>query len=380
MDPAILNSHELLDGHALCYGPAVLRGYKLMFSAQRVQGNNGLPIVAIVPSMDPDAEVWGVVYRVPRSLTARRGEQSSLLDTIHAAVTPQNLFKGVQVAVHETCRNREISAVAYIATNLGDQELQLVSPAEVNVEAPFVEHLTTIARGHQLPQSYISQYSANQSVLLGDRVTKHDAPVISNLTKDFPTIPSTRIPPSVLPKTSPGESESLKVLSRQDEQNTDPLPTVKEGLHSKDTGVQKLPIPVQKNWSLVIFSIYLAVLLLIVLVFAVLQGMGFGQDILTNNFTPLEVPWLVVMYGLLGGCVSSLLSLGHLRTPHPPLFIVITWFVRPYIGAVLAIFAYILLTSGLFIAGQNVERHMTFFWLVGALAGFSEGWLFFRRS
>jgi hypothetical protein len=30
--------------------------------------------------------------------------------------------------------------------------------------------------------------------------------------------------------------------------------------------------------------------------------------------------------------------------------------------------------------GQDVEKHLTFFWLVGALAGFSEGWLFFRHS
>jgi len=116
------------------------------------------------------------------------------------------------------------------------------------------------------------------------------------------------------------------------------------------------------------------------LTFAVLQGMGFGQSVLTDNFTPLGVPWLVIMYGLLGGCVSSLTTLGHLRTPHPPLFVVITWFARPYIGAVLAIFAYILLTSGLFIVGQSVQRHMAFFWLVGALAGFCEGWVFSKRG
>ncbi len=165
-----------------------------------------------------------------------------------------------------------------------------------------------------------------------------------------------------------------------DEQNTDPLPTVKDGPRVGDAFVQKSPIPLQTNWPLVIFSVYLAMLLLIVLTFAVLQGMGFGRHVLTNDFTPLEVPWLVIMYGLLGGCVSSLLSLRHLQTSHLPLFVIITWFIRPYIGAVLAIFAYLLLTSGVFIVGQNVERHLTFFWLVGALAGFSEGWLFFRHG
>lgn len=379
MDPAIFNGHELLDGRAVFYGPAVLKGYTLMFGTQYVQGSNGPAIVAIVPSMDPDAEVWGVVYRVPQGLTERNGEQPSLLDTIHAAINPQSLFKGVQVLVHEIYRDQEISAVTYVATSIGCQELQLVSPADLNADAPFVEHLAAIARGHKLPQSYISQYSIDQSVRLQDQAMQQDIPAISKVTEGFPTIPATQIPPSVLPTTSSGSGPS-KMPPLQDEQNTDPLPTVKEGLHTRDVFVQKSPTPLQTNWLLVIFSVYLAMLLLIVLTFAVFQGMGFGQEVLTNNFTPLEVPWLVIMYGLLGGCVSSLFTLGHLRTPHPPLFVVITWFVRPYIGAVLAIFAYILLTSGLFIAGQNVERHVTFFWLVGALAGFSEGWLFFRRS
>jgi hypothetical protein len=379
MDPAILNGHELLNGRALLYGPAVLKGYTLMFGTQNTQECIGLAAVAIIPSMDSDAEVWGVVYRVPQDLAESRGGQPSLLDTIHAAITPQSLFKGVQVVVHEIYRDQEIFAVTYVATNVGYQELQLVSPAELDADAPVVQHLTAIARGHKLPQSYISQYNTSQSVLSQDQVTQQDPPVISKGTESFPTIPSTQIPPSILPTMSPG-STPLKMSPRQGEQNTDPLPTVKEGLRVGDAFVQKSLTPLQTNWSLVIFSVYLAALLLIVLAFAVLQGMGFGRDVLTNDFTPLEVPWLVIIYGLLGGCVSGLLTLGYLRTPHPPLFIVIIWFVRPYIGAVLAIFAYILLTSGLFIAGQNVERHMTFFWLIGALAGFSEGWLFFRRG
>ena len=227
-----------------------------------------------------------------------------------------------------------------------------------------------------ISQGYRSQYGTIQSIQSQDQIVQQDAPVISEETKGFPTISPTQLPSSVLPTTNPG-SGSLKMTSQQDEQNTDPLPTVKkEGQHIGNGLVQKSPI----HWPLVIFAVYLAVLLVGVLAFAVLQGMGFGQDVLTNTFTPLEVPWLVILYGLLGGCVSCLLSLEHLRAPHPPLFVIIIWFVRPYIGAVLAIFAYILLTSGLFITGQNVQRHMTFFWLMGALAGFSEGLLFFRRG
>jgi len=166
----------------------------------------------------------------------------------------------------------------------------------------------------------------------------------------------------------------------QGEQNTDPLPTIKEGQQASVAQVRQSPDRLPTSWSLTVFSIYLAILLVIVLTFAILQGIGFGQSVLTNSFTLLGVPWLVTAYGLLGGCISSLITLGHLRTPHLPLFVVIVWFVRPYIGAVLAIFAYILLTSGLFMAGQSVERHMAFFWLVGALAGFCEGWIFFRRG
>ncbi len=227
------------------------------------------------------------------------------------------------------------------------------------------------------PTSYINNISPN--VLSQDQVIQQDTPSISKVTESFPTIPSTQIPPSILPGTSLGSRPS-KIQPQQDEQNTDPLPTVKKGPYIGDAIGHKSLAPLQTNWALVIFSVYLAVLLVIVLVFAVLQGMGFGQDVLTNDFSPLEVPWLVIMYGLLGGCISSLLSLGHLRVPHPPLFVIITWFARPYIGAVLAIFAYVLLTSGVFLVGQNVEKHLTFFWLVGALAGFSEGRLFFRRG
>ncbi|HEY4032719.1 MAG TPA: gamma-glutamylcyclotransferase family protein [Ktedonobacteraceae bacterium] len=377
MDPAILNGHELLEGCALLYGPAVLNGYTLLFGAQHVRGSNGPTTVAIVPSMDQEAEVWGIVYRIPQGLVERSGEQPPLLDTIHAAIAPQNFFKGVQVVVHEIYRDQEISAVTYVATDIGCQELQLVSPDQSNADAQFVQRLTAIARGHKFPQSYVSQYNTNQSILSQNQVTQ-DTQTISKVAEGFQTIPSTQIPPSLLPTTNSG-TEQPESLPLQDRQKTDPLPALKKGQRAWDSLVQKSPTPLQTNWSLVVFSIYLAGLLLIMLTFAVLQGMGFGQSVLTNNFTPLEVPWLVIMYGLLGGCVSSLITLGHLRT-RPPLFVVITWFVRPYIGAVLAIFAYILLTSGLFIAGQSVERHMAFFWLVGALAGFCEGWIFFRRG
>jgi cation transport regulator ChaC len=374
MDPAILNDHERLNGCALLYGPAVLKGYTLLFGTQHGHKGNGSTVVAIVPSIDLDAEVWGVIYRIPQRVAEGTGKRQSLLDTIHTAVTPQSFFKGVQVVVHEIYRDQDISALTYVATDIACQELQLALPAQSNADALFVQRLADIARGHKLPHSYISQYSTNQQILSPNEIAR-EAQAISKASQGRQTISTVQIPPSALPMTNPGTGASERP-PLQGVQNTDPLPTIKEG-HSL---VHQSPALLPTSWPLTVFSIYLAILLVIVLMFAVLQGMGFGQGVLTNSFTLLGVPWLVTTYGLLGGCISSLITLGHLRTPHLPLFVVIVWFVRPYIGAVLAIFAYILLTSGLFIAGQSVEKHMAFFWLVGALAGFCEGWIFFRRS
>ena len=378
MDPAILNDHERLDGCAILYGPAVLKGYTLMFGMQRVQRGNGSTIVAVVPSIDPDAEVWGVVYRIPRRVAEGTGKQQSLLDTIHIAVTPQNFFKGVQVVVHEIYRNQDISAITYVATDIVCQELQLVLPAQSNADALFVQRLADIARGHKLPHSYISQHYTSQHIVPPNQKAR-DAQAISKASHGRQVISTVQIPPSALPTTNPRAGAS-EMPPLQSEQNTDPLPTIKEGQQASVSLMRQSPALLPTSWSLTVFSIYLAILLVMVLMFAVLQGMGFGQSVLTNSFTLLGVPWLVTTYGLLGGCISSLITLGHLRTPHPPLFVVIVWFVRPYIGAVLAIFAYILLTSGLLMAGQSVERHLAFFWLVGALAGFCEGWIFFRRG
>jgi cation transport regulator ChaC len=377
MDPAMLNSNERLNGCALLYGPAMLKGYTLLFGTQHVHGDNIQMIVAIIPSIDPDAEVWGVVYRIPQHLAVPTDKRPSLLDTIHAAITPHNHFQGIPVVVHEIYGDQEISAVTYVATSIACQELQLVLPGQLHVDPLFVQRLTAIARGHKLPQSYISQYSTNQHNPPQNHATA-DAQAISQASQGMQSIPSTQIPPSMLSPTHlvTGPAQMLPL----DEQNTDPLPVVKDTLHAQHSVVQKSATPLHTQWSLIIFSVYLAVLFFLLLTCAILQGMGFAQGILTNGFTPLGVPWLVIMYGLLGGCISSILTQARLRAPHLPLFVVITWFVRPYIGAVLAMFAYLLLTSGLFIVGQSIQRHMAFFWLVGALAGFCEGWAFRRAA
>jgi hypothetical protein len=86
------------------------------------------------------------------------------------------------------------------------------------------------------------------------------------------------------------------------------------------------------------------------------------------------------MYGLLGGCVSSIITLGRFRADCPPVFVIITWFTRPFIGSLLAVLSYTLLTSGIFTLSRSFGQHMALCLLVGALAGLAEGWIFFKRG
>ena len=57
------------------------------------------------------------------------------------------------------------------------------------------------------------------------------------------------------------------------------------------------------------FAIYLVVLFPLVLVLAVMQGLGFGGSVFTSAFMPLGVPWFVLVYGLLVGCVMLAVGL-----------------------------------------------------------------------
>jgi hypothetical protein len=165
------------------------------------------------------------------------------------------------------------------------------------------------------------------------------------------------------------------------EKDTDPLPAWREQGDALSRRMVRVSVPVSSvNPWLAAFAVYLLLLLLAVLTFAVLQAGGLAHSFLTTSFTPLGVPWLVLVYGLLGGCVSCLIGLGRVRMYNPPVFIVLTWFTRPYIGLVLAMFVYLLLNSGLFSLVGSPEQRTTWFLLSGGLAGMCEGWLFFRRK
>jgi hypothetical protein len=399
MDPIYLNSVERLDGLALFSGPAMLKGYTLMVGAQHQQGTNGegQAVFAILPAPEPDGEVWGVLYRIPRHLAEKRGEGPSLLDTVHCAAPPKHLFQGMQVMVRDMKHDQEISCLTYMATEMACRQLRLVAVEQWDGEPLLVQQLADIAQRQKLPDSYVhylvgKSFDHSLSAALMPEVRPQSRQAMS-----IPQIPPSTLPPSTnLPMLGfflRGESG----LGQPGSSVSDPLSSFKEEpdppfqAPEKGRGDEPAPAPIRAKdpqqvshqpptpRRLIIFALYLVFLQLSVLAFAILQGLGMGQEQLSSSFTPLGVPWLVMIYGLLGGCLSSIATLARLRNTNLPLFVVITWFARPFVGAILALFTFMLLTSGLFTFGSYFEQHLAFFWLAGGVAGLSESWFFFKR-
>ncbi len=339
MESAFLNSPDRLNGAAFLYGPAVLKGYTLMF-AQEAQTEQFLG--TIVPSAQLGAEVWGILYRVPRRVTVHNDRQLSLLDKIHAAGTPSSLFAPISVTVRETYHERDISCGTYALTVTARQQVRLLTPEQADAVTPLVRRIAALARKQKLPAHYLN-------------------------------IPSQEVQPEIQSRRSDVAAPLLR------EQNTDPLPIVKGKNAMPDMAqvVQRPAISPFSRW-LVVLAIYLILVLLLVLAFAVLQGVGFGSRFLTANLQLLGVPWLVLVYGVLGGNVSSIVALGRARRLNLPLFAIMLWFARPFVGGVLALFAYLLVNSGLFTSVSLAASHTTLFPLLGAVAGLCEGRLFAR--
>lgn len=378
MDVAILNSRARLNGQAYLHGPAVLKGYTLMLGAQRFHSVGtglapvrGPTIVALVPAANAQAEVWGVLYRVPRRLLVSSEFESSLLDTIHAAIAPQKFFEAVEVVVQDAYQNREVTSVTYRATQLARQQLQLVEADRWNGDSQFVQRLVEIARQQKLPEEYIRQH-----FLLAMETTDR-IPLVRRVDdgSSYAAMYTSPLLSSPLPLTNPGHDSLLS----QKEQHTDCLPAFSDDLLSAAPVTPRVTPQTRNQHWLITFSLYLAGLVLILLLLAGLQGIGVIRGTWVREFAPLGVPWPVLIYGLLGGCISCLVSLCHFRESDPPLFVMIIWFTRPFVGSLLAIFSYLLLTSGLFMLGESIDRHPSFFWLVGILAGLCEWWFFRRR-
>jgi cation transport regulator ChaC len=355
MDTALLNSPEWLDGLALLYGPAVLKGYEITFDVVRSRSDG--VVATILPSRLRGAEVWGVLYRVPRRCAEQEDEEAALLDTIHAATPPHGLFQRLDVVVYDAYRMRDIACITYIASATARNAFHLLSREKQVPEPSYVGRLLGSVRKQKLPGSYLDELTALIAV--------EKAP------QRVPTLPSD----------SPIE------------QNTEPLPVINDTntIQAPTRTPMQTPVPPdgvskqqmppelsERHVGLVIFASYLLLMLLAVFVLAVLQGLGFGSDYLTPGFTLLGIPWFMLVYGLLGGCLSSIVWLGKRAEARPPGFVLVTWFARPMMGAILAALAFLLLNSGVFVFNGNSAQHGSLYALVAVLAGACEC-LFFRK-
>ncbi len=358
MDSTLLNTPERLDGLALLYGPAVLKGYRLLVGSYEVAGYGERTVATIVPDTRPNAEIWGMLYRVPQYVVQTRGDAPALSDIVH--VPPQSNTQAMHVVVQETYRNRTLSCITYSWQDI--TTLHPFSAKNYDALDIYVRRLTSIAKKQRLPDAYSTKLAQ-----LSNIASIPDTPSAQNTQRETPAMVS------------------------QTEQQTEPLVLpigkLEKSVRSQEVSpvsrVQRVPIkPHPQRWF-VAFALYLLCLLLAILAFAVLQGIGIANNVLNDHFTLLSVPWLVLIYGLLGGCISSIITLGRIPQPiDAPVFVILTWFTRPFVGAVLALFAYLLLNSGIFLPANTATggQHEALFLLIGALAGVCERWLFLRKS
>ncbi|HEY7413776.1 MAG TPA: gamma-glutamylcyclotransferase family protein, partial [Ktedonobacteraceae bacterium] len=359
MDPATLNTSERLNGLALLYGKAALNGYRLLLGSieDSERREEGLKTIAtIVPDATPGAQVWGVLYRIPKRLTDRRGGSPSALDSAHAMTSTQGIFQQLRIVVRDVQHDRELSCITYVATERVRQQFAPV-PIHLSREPLFMQRLSALARRHKFPEYYLREEQAVMSrpspYITGTSAT------VSHDTDPLPVMTEQRKPP-MLTNTLP---ETPLVSSPA----TIPAPLMTPAA---------LPRP---GRLLIVFSSYLVALLVLAISFAVLQGTGVWSSVLNDHFVPMNVPWMVMLYGLLGGCVSSLVTLERYRARHLAAFVLLTWFTRPFVGSLLAAFSYLILTSGIFMLDAS-PVHMPVFLLTGALAGLCESVVLFKRK
>ena len=334
MDLSILNGLERLNGLAMPYGPAVLKGYEITFDV--VGSPTGQVAASILPGRKREAEVWGVLYRIPGRLVEQLDGEPALLDKIHLATSPDGLFERLAVSVHEAYRGREITCITYIASAAARNQFRLL-PDRQAIATSYVQRLLEIARKQKLPDDYLQELAILAAPHGNGR----------------PLAPGAAV-----------------------EQNTEPLPVLidEKRLLPRARAMQRTST---KSYSTgtVIFALYLVLLLLVVFIFAILQV----SSVLPASFGSPGIPWFVLVYGFTGGCLSCIVSLGRHPATHPPTFILITWFTRPCIGIVLAIVVFLLLNSGLFALSGTVQQDNTLYSLLALLAGSCEG-LFFYKS
>lgn len=331
MDPLRLNRPERLNGAAFVYGPAFLQGQQLVFEGLDAHGHLRASLASVSEDA-PESGVWGVLYRVPSRLATVETSGIALLDRVHDPDT----FVAQQVSVRELYRQREIVCLTYIATWETRRRVEQLPAHERQPQPAYLVRLLQVARRQKLPARYLATLEQKLSC---------STPAVD--TEPLPVVQAEGNLPIDLPD-SPAEAANRRLL---------PV---------------SVPSPLHAERWLLAFVLYLAALLLCTLTLAVLQGLAFWPKIFNDAFTPLGVPWYVLLYGLLGGCVSCVISLNRLAG-RPPGFVVLTWFLRPFLGAILGALAYLLLTSGAFLISSRPAPHFALYALVGALAGLGEG-------
>ncbi len=351
MDPVYLNRPERLNGSAFAYGPAVLKGYRLAFEGLDVRTGRVLASPCPLPAQ-PEEELWGILYRVPRRLAVSNGSDHSLLDKIHGPT----MFAPGEMQVHEGYRQRQITCITYLATEQARQQIGQLAPEQRQPDAAYVKRLLQIVRKQKLPASYLQTLERQmQSVLT---------------------------PLAVLPVTPTEQPQ---------EHETEPLvainPSTQSGRQSigePSTGQTSFTAFLPERW-LLFFAGYISICLVSTLILALFQG---GSASAQSASSLPGLPWYIFLYGLLGGCISCVISLLHY--PHrnrqtaerlyPPTFVILTWFTRPFLGAFLGALAYFLLTSGGILLPAQPAQHFALCAIVSALAGLCEGKLVYRKQ
>lgn len=393
MDTAYLNSTERLAGAALLYGPGVLKGYTITCDVLNARG--GQIVATIVPSRRRGDEVWGILYRVP-SRTLRAQESAlPLLDRIHSAAPPDGLFERIEVTIHEAYRTRDIACVTYIASTTARNEYHLLPRQHQEADSAYLQQLVEAARKQKLPESYVEELaflaaSQRDALRRGEGLPRpHDRTLSQwagqSVAESDKAAPYTRAGQALAPTDdSEAFSRAGQALAptKVGEQNTEPLPAVRPSASARAAVPtrQSGAAPPGRLRGSIVFSVYMACALAAALIAALIQGSTAGSGLLTASFIPPGVPWFILVYGFMGGCLSGIVTLGRYQAAFPPNFVLITWFTRPFIGAVLAVIAYLLLNSGLLALSGSAAQHNALFSLLAVLAGSCEGWLFRRRA
>jgi hypothetical protein len=361
MDPVYLNRPERLDGSAFAYGPAVLNGYRLVFDGLDIRTGQVVASLLATPGQ-PEAQVWGILYRIPRRFKQGINGAIPLLDKVHLAET----FVPVEVQVREAYRQREITCITYVASEATRQQVHQLSSARCVPEPSYLRRLLQISRRQKLPASYLQTLEE----LLPPNVPTTAPPITppEQNTDPLPLLASVRELHTREVEPWGVKAPSMKTRrGESSESNTRPFPW-------------KTPYPSHIERWLMVFALYLSLLLLGTLTLAIFQGLGLWSQVFTASFAPLGIPWYVLLYGLLGGCISCIILLNRPCSSYPPTFVLLTWFMRPFLGAVLGAFAYLLLNSGIILISAQSGQRFILGSLVGLLAGLFEGWLLLRKG